>query len=73
MSSACSRIYCNAYMSMYAYTFTARLHIEMGPAQTSEFRRQGTVSCKLMYPDHFWQPGPILAAKSGPGSDHFLV
>ena len=24
------------FISMYAYTFTARLHIEMGPTQTSE-------------------------------------
>ena len=24
-------------------------------------------------PDHFWQPGPNLATKSGPGSDHFRV
>ena len=22
-------------------------------------------------PDHFWQPGPNLATKSGPGSDQF--
>ena len=30
-----------------------------------------TVSCKLIRPDHFWQPGSILATKSGPGSDQF--
>ena len=57
------------------YTFKARSHIwymYIYVRDTPIVRRQGgTVSCKLTYPDHFWQPEPILATKSGPGSDQF--
>ena len=65
---------CHAYMSMYAYAFTWAACIEMGPTQTFEGNEEWfPASSLLIHSDHFWQPGPILAAKSGPGSDHFWL
>ena len=71
VSSACSCI-CHAYMSMYAYTFTAAA-FRMGPTQRLKARNgflQGDIpgpllATRTIFGNQKWsRVGPILAVKS---------
>ena len=58
-------------MSMYAHSFTARLHIEMGPKARNGFLQvdipRPLLAAQTIFGNQKWSGvGPILAAKSGP-------